>query len=592
MPNNHSIDLSDFDPFSSSSSRSISPHPQGSLFPTSSHSSTSSTTPNGTAASVPAAKQDVHSQSVRGGGDPLLGATGDLLGGLSLSSPSQDPYASRATPPSEARGASGRSGLNGEAVQAQEQRQSHILADLNREPFTAEPSSSSFSAFPPSSSRPIPHASHPPHPPFSPPRRLSTLMSPSSPTSSRFAPSSPPAESSALSDPFHPDLEVWLRGGEEGNVKGMGRAERRMREASGEWDRVGLPSSGAGNGAAGVGGDADASWGDFVEAPPTPPRPSPSFTPTSSSSREAPPPPVPIVRNGHPKPLSSSSSQPHSHASRAATYPDPSHLSVRSSSTSTASNRPPRPSQSTRNRSTGGQVGGSTPSTGGAGAFDPAAGAIRLVGVRPGVVRVLDEDVAEGIRPSLPPRLRLSPKWTLLYSLDQHGISLSTLFSQLEKGLKERDGGFVLVIRTERGEILGGYVSEALKRPGSGREERGKERWVGDGTCFLFLTRPFPPSDPRLGLITKTFPPTFRNTFFAHASGSTPGTEAFLAFGGGNDGVFGLWIDGQMERGWTGRSETYGNEPLVTREGGGEDAEGGERGKFVIVGLECWAVGT
>lgn len=111
---------------------------------------------------------------------------------------------------------------------------------------------------------------------------------------------------------------------------------------------------------------------------------------------------------------------------------------------------------------------------------------------------------------------------------------------------------------------------------------------------FLFLTRPFPPSDPRLGLAVKTFPPTFRNTYFAHASppsstsSSSSDAEGFLAFGGGNDGVFGLWIDGKLERGWTGRSETYANEALVKREG--EDKDG--KGKFEVVGLECWAVGT
>ena len=85
------------------------------------------------------------------------------------------------------------------------------------------------------------------------------------------------------------------------------------------------------------------------------------------------------------------------------------------------------------------------------------------------------------------------------------------------------------------------------------------------------------------------------------------GGEAFLAFGGGEDGQFGLWLDGVFERGWTGRSETFGNEPLVGsggeagrekregEKGGGsdeDDEEAGEGRKFEIVGLECWAVGS
>lgn len=134
---------------------------------------------------------------------------------------------------------------------------------------------------------------------------------------------------------------------------------------------------------------------------------------------------------------------------------------------------------------------------------------------------------------------------------------------------------------------------------------------------FLWRATPFPPHDFRLGSSVQSFKPTFRNTYYAYAT-STPspvlasplggtGGEAFLAFGGGEDGQFGLWLDGVFERGWTGRSETFGNEPLVGREGeagrekregekgGGsdeDDEEAGEGTKFEIVGLECWAVGS
>ncbi|BGP24242.1 oxidation resistance protein 1 [Rhodotorula toruloides] len=224
--------------------------------------------------------------------------------------------------------------------------------------------------------------------------------------------------------------------------------------------------------------------------------------------------------------------------------------------------------------------------------FDPAAQPIKLVGVRPGVARVLEEDVAEGIRSALPPRLRLSPRWTLLYSLDQHGISLRTLFTNLSRGLKDRDGGFVLVVKSERGEVFGVYCSEALNDSSASRDTRA-QRWSGDGSCFLWKSVPFPPSDFRLGSSVRVFKPTFRNTYFQHAS------SQFLAFGGGEDGVFGLWIDGVFERGWTGTCETYRNEPLVdvkARGGETDKSEAGagrqETGKFQVVALECWAVGS
>lgn len=36
------------------------------------------------------------------------------------------------------------------------------------------------------------------------------------------------------------------------------------------------------------------------------------------------------------------------------------------------------------------------------------------------------------LRPHLPMRMRLASSWTLLYSLDQHGISLSTLYRKVK----------------------------------------------------------------------------------------------------------------------------------------------------------------
>ncbi|GAA5968917.1 hypothetical protein JCM11641_000781 [Rhodosporidiobolus odoratus] len=561
MTNQGPVDLSDLDPFSPHSSQSTR-HPQTPLFPTSTSSSTSSTsTPSRSTAGSSAAAQHVHSQPT------TLGPLGGLLSHLDLSSQPPPP-----PPPS---------------VLAQDQRHSSILSDLDRQPFSRSP---------------------PPHP-HPPPRRLSTLMSPSSlpastPSSSAansaFSPSSPPASSNVSSDFFHPASV------------GHG-AERRMRQASGEWPRHSSDKSRQRGASAydaaaqGSGFEADTSWGDFVEAPPTPPNQTQAFSssppPTASSSTPFSATSGPSDRSSrHPPPPSSK------------TYPDPSTLSARTKPSSTRSKTS---ASLTPNRILS--------------AFDPTAQPIRLVGLRDGVKRVLDEDVAEGLRPSLPPRLRVSPRWTLLYSLDQHGISLSTLFSQLDRGLKDRDGGFVLIIRTERGEVCGGYVSEALKKPDrDGMGRGGAERWVGDGSCFLFSTAPFPPSDPRLGLTTKTYKPTFRNTFFAHASpplsassssssssahynsysepfsgGGAGAGAGFIALGGGNDGNFGLWIDGYLERGWTGRCETFGNEPLIrgrgrsgplTRDSQGEEEENGEedgeRGKFEVVGLECWAVGT
>ncbi|BGO96503.1 oxidation resistance protein 1 [Rhodotorula toruloides] len=579
MPPSPLIDLSDLDPLApSSSARSTPrtgspPRAQAALFPppppsTSSNSSSASSF----APPVPRLAQEVRVEDVRTGEDPL----GELLSGLEVGSSSSATQA----------------GAADRVRRAQEAREERVLQDLQREPFKAAkppplafvdepasllPSSSTSSSSPapvsiPSSPRRRPSMSHTS---FSPPRRLSSLMDLSSSTSSH-APSSPPAESSVFADPFHSPGHSRNRtrtksGGKE---KERGEAEEWEKgieqamqgEISAEWgdfqDAVNeAPSNGEAGGGGGLGGS-----GIFgsLRSSSFPSAASASATLSTAASAFT----TSLATNTH-STLSSFFSQ-HTQSQSQSAHISPLH------SPDVLERKPPPQRAATT----------------GQGGFDPAAQPIRLVGVRPGVVRVLEEDVAEGIRPALPPRLRLSPRWTLLYSLDQHGISLQTLFTNLSRGLKDRDGGFVLVVKSERGEVFGGYCSEALKDSSASRDTRA-QRWSGDGSCFLWKSVPFPPSDFRLGSSVRVFKPTFRNTYFQHAS------SQFLAFGGGEDGVFGLWIDGVFERGWTGTCETYRNEPLVdvkARGGEGEkDANGAgkqETGKFEVVGFECWAVGS
>lgn len=103
-----------------------------------------------------------------------------------------------------------------------------------------------------------------------------------------------------------------------------------------------------------------------------------------------------------------------------------------------------------------------------------------------------------------------------------------------------------------------------------------------------------PASDPRVSPLIKTYTPTYRNTYFQYSS-----LNSGIALGGGNDGKFGLWIDERLERGWTGTSETFANEPLTgpnrsitsSTRGVARASEDEDEGKFQVVGLECWAVG-
>ncbi|KAG0314199.1 oxidation resistance protein 1 [Dissophora globulifera] len=85
---------------------------------------------------------------------------------------------------------------------------------------------------------------------------------------------------------------------------------------------------------------------------------------------------------------------------------------------------------------------------------------------------VLDVDIAQQIRLELPRKLRNAAKWNLVYSSDQHGISMTTLFYRCRG-----KGPMVLAIKDVRGGVFGAYVSEALSPHLS---------YYGTGECFLW----------------------------------------------------------------------------------------------------------
>lgn len=80
----------------------------------------------------------------------------------------------------------------------------------------------------------------------------------------------------------------------------------------------------------------------------------------------------------------------------------------------------------------------------------------------------------------MPARLRISTRWKLLYSLDQHGTSLKTMYECMEEVLGELDGGCVLVVKDTRGAIFGAYINEGL------REQRS---YYGDGSWCVSHSR-------------------------------------------------------------------------------------------------------
>jgi hypothetical protein len=60
--------------------------------------------------------------------------------------------------------------------------------------------------------------------------------------------------------------------------------------------------------------------------------------------------------------------------------------------------------------------------------------------------RLLENALAEEIRLLMPPRVQLVDEWRLVYSLEQNGTSLGSLYS-LSEEYRGKRGGFVLVVR-------------------------------------------------------------------------------------------------------------------------------------------------
>ena len=64
------------------------------------------------------------------------------------------------------------------------------------------------------------------------------------------------------------------------------------------------------------------------------------------------------------------------------------------------------------------------------------------------------------LRPYLPALKRLARSWLLLYSLDQHGISLNTLYTRCEA----HQGSALLVLRDSNDAVFGVWMGEGIKQ--------------------------------------------------------------------------------------------------------------------------------
>ncbi|OAQ29841.1 TLD-domain-containing protein, partial [Linnemannia elongata AG-77] len=145
----------------------------------------------------------------------------------------------------------------------------------------------------------------------------------------------------------------------------------------------------------------------------------------------------------------------------------------------------------------------------------------------------------------LPRKLRNATKWNLVYSSDQHGISMTTLFHRC-KG----KGPMVLALKDTTDAVFGAFVTEELK-PNLTYYGTGEWYVMCQHMCVRIHKWPF------LVCVTKSFWKwTGKNDYMIL---SEPG---FIGLGGG-DGKFGLWLHSDLERGHSARCATFDNEPLA-----------------------------
>ncbi|CAO3590597.1 unnamed protein product [Absidia cylindrospora] len=172
---------------------------------------------------------------------------------------------------------------------------------------------------------------------------------------------------------------------------------------------------------------------------------------------------------------------------------------------------------------------------------------VELIDRRSDTAPVLTDTIVEKLRSFLPQRYRLATRWSLLYSLDQHGISLTTLY----RLVKNNKGPCILAIKDAEDQVFGAFLNETLKPT---------THYYGTGECFLWR-------DTKDGL--KAYSWTGMNEYMILSE-----TE-FIAIGGGA-GKFGLWINGDLDRGYSASCQTFNNEPLA-----GEPS-------FNCIELEIW----
>ncbi|KAF9481064.1 TLD-domain-containing protein, partial [Pholiota conissans] len=172
----------------------------------------------------------------------------------------------------------------------------------------------------------------------------------------------------------------------------------------------------------------------------------------------------------------------------------------------------------------------------------------------------------------LPALARLPKAWSLIYSLDQNGISLTTLYSRCEAYTTRRpvpgevrNTSMLFAVKDSEGGIFGAWLAEGV------RGVKGNRGYFGGGESFLWKY---------VNDTLKVFKCTGKNNYVALCE------PEYISFGGG-DGHYGLYLDDTLFDGSSAPCPTFDNEPLCS-----PGPKKGSTVTFECVGLEVWGMGS
>ncbi|KAJ1991488.1 oxidation resistance protein 1 [Coemansia sp. RSA 1358] len=192
---------------------------------------------------------------------------------------------------------------------------------------------------------------------------------------------------------------------------------------------------------------------------------------------------------------------------------------------------------------------------------------IQLLGRNDDTPKVLTSTIANQLRPLLPVQQRLAKTWRLVYSIDQHGISMNTMLD-----LCASEKAILLAIKDGKGRVFGAYLNEPIRLSPS---------FYGQGTCFLWKAFRSTPQARRKDAV-KHFKYTGGNEYFILCD------PDFVAIGGGR-GKFGLWFKSDFLHGYSARCPTFNNEPLCLDPSNPKNADVDAQQEFTVGHLEVWA---